>query len=166
MSPNRSSRATVGLPRRAQAKWTSPTGFAALPPSGPAIPVTLTAISAREFLSAPSAIAAAVSALTAPKRASVSARNAEQFLLGRVGIDDEAALEHVRRAWDLRQKGGDKPAGARFRRCGHETGRPVAGDKLSGAGDEIGGKHGAAGRLCDFDAVAKPLPRSGNSIER
>jgi hypothetical protein len=43
MAPNRSSRATVGLPRRARAKWTRPTGFVAVPPSGPATLVTLTA---------------------------------------------------------------------------------------------------------------------------
>ena len=85
-------------------------------------------------------------------------RNAEQFLLGRVGIDDEAALEHVRRAGNLRQKPGDEPAGARFRRRDHEPGRPVAGDEVGGAGDEVGGKHGGIGEPTRFRAVAKPAP--------
>ena len=39
-------------------------------------------------------------------------RNAEQFLLGGVGIDDEAALEHGRRAGNFRQKPGDQAARA------------------------------------------------------
>ena len=45
---------------------TSPTGFSALPPPGPAMPVTETARSTGERPSAPAAIAAATSRLTAP----------------------------------------------------------------------------------------------------
>ena len=121
MSPNRSSRATVGAPRRAQAKWTSPTGFAAVPPSGPAMPVTLTATSARERLERPLGHRPrrllADRAVPRERRG----RNAEQLLLGRVGIDDEAALDHVGRARNLRQQPGDQPAGARFRRRDHQA---------------------------------------------
>ncbi len=54
--------------RVAQPNQTSPTGLAALPPPGPAIPVTAIATSAALWLSAPLAIAAATSELTAPQR--------------------------------------------------------------------------------------------------
>ena len=53
-------------PIEAQARCTSPTGLSGVPPPGPAIPVTETAISARAFLSAPSAMARAQASLTAP----------------------------------------------------------------------------------------------------
>ena len=51
---------------------TVPTGFVGVAPSGPAMPVTATAKVAGERASAPSAIARATSALTAPC-ASISA---------------------------------------------------------------------------------------------
>jgi coenzyme Q-binding protein COQ10 len=66
ISPKRFSRWITDPPRRIAPKCTSPTGFVAVPPPGPATPVTDTAISARECFSAPSAIARATSALTAP----------------------------------------------------------------------------------------------------
>src|SRR6266550_333742 len=47
---------------------TRPTGFSSLPPPGPAMPVTATETSARSRFRAPTAIAAAVSADTAPWR--------------------------------------------------------------------------------------------------
>src|SRR5262245_2963287 len=53
-------------------RYTSPTGFPSLPPAGPAIPVTASATSAWRRLRAPVAIAAAVSAETAPCRCRVS----------------------------------------------------------------------------------------------
>ena len=54
--------------RTAQPMKTSPTGLAGLPPPGPAIPVMDKARSAAAVASAPSAIACATSALTAPYR--------------------------------------------------------------------------------------------------
>ena len=54
-------------------KYTSPTGFSGELPPGPATPVTDTATSAPSALRTPSAIAAAVSAETAPWPSSVSA---------------------------------------------------------------------------------------------
>ena len=59
----------VGSPRLASPNQTSPTGFSALPPPGPAMPVTATLTLARDRARAPSAIARATSALTAPCRA-------------------------------------------------------------------------------------------------
>src|SRR5262245_16836306 len=53
-------------------RYTRPTGFSSLPPPGPAIPVTASAISARRRSRAPAAIASAVSAETAPCRCRVS----------------------------------------------------------------------------------------------
>ena len=49
----------------------------------------------RVFVSAPSAIARAVSSLTAPCLRSVSAGTPSSSCFGLVGIDDKAALEHV-----------------------------------------------------------------------
>ena len=45
---------------------TVPTGFSSVPPSGPAIPVIATAVSASKRRSAPSAIASATGSDTAP----------------------------------------------------------------------------------------------------
>src|SRR5579864_7648065 len=56
----------------ATAKCTSPTGFSALPPPGPATPVTDTARSTRARATAPFAIAIAVSLLIAPCAARVA----------------------------------------------------------------------------------------------
>ena len=56
----------VLAPFRAQAKCTSPTGFSAVPPVGPATPVTATPRSAGEFAIAPSAITRTTGSLTAP----------------------------------------------------------------------------------------------------
>src|SRR6266851_4591042 len=53
-------------------KKTRPTGFSALPPPGPAMPVTATATSTPSRSRAPDAIAAAVSAETAPCRSRTS----------------------------------------------------------------------------------------------
>src|SRR5579883_2976792 len=56
----------VRRPARAQARWTRPTGLAADPPPGPAMPVTDTAISTRALFRAPSDIRIATILLTAP----------------------------------------------------------------------------------------------------
>src|SRR5262249_31452989 len=53
-------------PRRTLANQTSRTGFSALPPSGPAIPVMASASSLPLARAAPRAIASTVSRLTAP----------------------------------------------------------------------------------------------------
>ena len=58
--------------RSATAKQTVPTGFSAVPPSGPAIPVTDAARSAPNRASAPLAISREVSSDTAPNRPRVS----------------------------------------------------------------------------------------------
>src|SRR6516162_3743715 len=62
----------LGPLRRANPKMTSPTGLAALPPPGPARPVTEIARSTGARATAPWAIAAVVSLLTAPCAAMVS----------------------------------------------------------------------------------------------
>src|SRR5438105_2693968 len=54
-------------------RYTSPTGFSAVPPPGPATPVTDAATSTPSRSRTPRAMARAVSADTAPKRASISA---------------------------------------------------------------------------------------------
>ncbi len=58
-----------------------PTGFAGVPPPGPAIPVTATASVAALRASAPSAISRATASLTAPHRARVSSRTPRSALL-------------------------------------------------------------------------------------
>src|SRR5689334_13601080 len=63
---NLNSRASLPS-RRARPIHTVPTGFASLPPPGPATPVVLRAMSALLARSAPSAISMAVSRLTAPR---------------------------------------------------------------------------------------------------
>ena len=78
--------------------------------------------------------------------------NAEHLLLGFVGINDEAALEHRRRTRDFRQQGADQPAGAGFGRGELEAEIPAARFERGGAVDEKGREHrrflsrGLAGR--------------------
>ena len=64
---------------------TSPTGFCALPPPGPATPVTATVMSACERASAPWVIARATASLTAPCSTSIAS--------GTPSSSDLAALE-------------------------------------------------------------------------
>src|SRR5215472_1192052 len=72
-SPSNTRRSVrVGPSRRANPTMTSPTGLAGLPPPGPATPVTEIARSTGARATAPSAIAPAVSLLTAPCAAIVS----------------------------------------------------------------------------------------------
>ena len=64
--------------RHAQAVQTVPTGFAAVPPAGPATPLTATANSAPERSKAPCAMASTAASLTAPwlaKSASVTPKS-------------------------------------------------------------------------------------------
>ncbi len=58
--------------RRGSRRWSPPPRLAALPPPGPATPVTATAMSACELASAPSAMARATGSLTAPCPASTA----------------------------------------------------------------------------------------------
>ena len=111
MSPTRISRATVAAPALAQANQTRPTGFSAVPPSGPATPVTLTATSARGFERTlrhrPRRRLA-----DRPVRPNRLGRNAQQVFFGFVGIDHEAALDDRGRAGDFREEPRDEAAGA------------------------------------------------------
>ena len=93
-------------------------GLSSVPPPGPAIPVTDTATSAPRRSRAPAAIAAAVSADTAPCRASVSSGHAELAGLDVVGVGHDRAGEDVARARDRGQPRGDHAARARL--CGRE----------------------------------------------
>ena len=102
-------------PRRAEAKWTRPTGFSAVPPSGPAMPVTRD----REVGGGMGEGALRHRARRRRADRALSRRgrrlgHAEHLLLGVVGIDDEAALDDRRRAGNFRQQARDQPAGAGF----------------------------------------------------
>ena len=108
----RSRAARPGCPAAvAVANQTSPSGFASDAP-GPATPVTATASSASDAASAPSAMARATGSDTAPCAASMRLRHPEHRHLRRVGVADEAAVEDVRRAGDVGDRGADQPAGA------------------------------------------------------
>ena len=116
IAPKRYSRWRMRPSRAATAKCTRPTGLPGVAPPGPAMPVIDTARSTPARSSAPTAIAVAVSLLTAPKVASVVGFDAEHRALGFVGIGDEAAVDHVGGAGDIGQRAGDEAAGAGFRR--------------------------------------------------
>ena len=122
--------------RVAQAKWTSPTGFSALPPPGPATPVMLTAMSAREARRAPSRHLARRRLADRAVRRQRRRGDAEQFLLGFVGVGDETALDHVRRAGDLRQQRRDEPAGAGFGGRELQAVRPAEIEHGAGLGEK------------------------------
>ena len=76
-SPGKSTRAPRAPSGPSACRYTSPTGFSGVPPPGPATPVTDTATSAPSRSRTPSAIAAAISAETAPCSSSSSAGHAE-----------------------------------------------------------------------------------------
>ena len=71
----------VGEVFAAQPMQTMPTGFAGVPPVGPATPDTATATSARLRASAPSAISHTVASLTAPCSARVCAQTPSMSIL-------------------------------------------------------------------------------------
>src|SRR5439155_11795030 len=74
-SPGKRRETASTLPSRvAHASQTSPTGLSGVPPAGPAMPVTATAMSAWLRSSAPATISRTVASLTAPNCASVSLR--------------------------------------------------------------------------------------------
>ena len=73
-------------------------------------------MSAFEARSAPSAMARATASLMAPWRGDQVGRDAEHLHLGIVGVGDEAALDHVRGAGDLREQRRDQAAGTTFGR--------------------------------------------------
>src|SRR5512141_1827172 len=73
IAPKRHSRCRIRPSREATAKCTRPTGLPGVAPPGPAMPVVETARSTPARSSAPTAIAVAVSLLTAPKLSSVEA---------------------------------------------------------------------------------------------
>ena len=91
---------------------TSPTGFSALPPSGPAMPVVET----REIGAEPHARALGHRARHRLRHGSVSLqqirRHAEQRLLRLVRVGDDSALVVARRAGHGGEHRADEPAGA------------------------------------------------------
>ncbi len=91
-----------------------PTGLSSVPPLGPAIPVIDTAISAPATRSAPSAIAAAVSALTAPCARQNLLAHAEHRLLGAVRVNDGVEQQVVRGPGHSSEHLTNPPAGAGF----------------------------------------------------
>ena len=86
---------------RAVAKWTVPTGFIGVPPPGPATPVIATARWAWECSSGPLGHHPHDRLGDRAQVGDQVAGDAQQLLLGAVGVGDEAALEHVRgaRGW-------------------------------------------------------------------
>jgi len=103
---------------------TVPTGFAALPPPGPATPVTDTAISTPNRSTAPAAI-------------EDTWRDAEEFGFYCVVISDDAAFERGRGAWNCGDGCANETACAAFC-CGYGDaffGRGI--DELLGLGEDI-----------------------------
>ena len=79
-SRERARRRPSTRPSSATPNQTVPTGFAALPPPGPAMPVTETAsVDARAARAAPSAMARATGSLTAPCSAISAGIDAQQL---------------------------------------------------------------------------------------
>ena len=99
-------------------------------------PVTATATSARECSSAPATIASATSRLTAPCCRDQRHGHADQFVLGFVGVRDESALDHIRRARDFGQHAGYQTAGTAFSRRDHQLARAERREERLGGGDQ------------------------------
>ena len=110
------SAAPSSRPRPATATYTSPTGFASVPPSGPATPVTPTPRSARSRSRAPSAMAIATCADTAPCASSTSAGTPSSRSLTGFEYATIAAREVRGRPGHLGDQVGDEAARARLGR--------------------------------------------------
>jgi len=67
--------------------------------------------------------------------------DAEGRNLGRVGVGDEAAVEHGRGAGDVRDRRGDKPAGTTLRGGKREARRLEARHELGSRIENVGGQH-------------------------
>ncbi len=115
--------------------------FSGVPPPGPAMPVTATASCALELATAPSAMARATLSDTAPSVSISFAGTPSMSDLARIGIDDEAALEHIRRAGDFGQQSADQSAGAAFGGGDAQAARARIGENLFGEGEERGREH-------------------------
>ncbi len=98
------------------ARYTVPTGFSALPPLGPAMPVSESAMSAPETRLAPSAMAPRTSALTAPCPRSTSSSTPRRLRLGAVRVRHRVEQEEVARAGLAREHVADEPARCTTRR--------------------------------------------------
>jgi hypothetical protein len=72
-----------------------PTGFSALPPPGPAMPVMATARSTGAWASAPRAIASAVFRLTAPWRSRIAAGTPSIACLAASITDTDGKFHHL-----------------------------------------------------------------------
>ena len=160
--PGSRARARALLRAPPRAGTTSPTGFSAVPPPGPAIPVTETATSAPSRSRAPAAIAAAVSAETAPCRSSISSGHAELARLHLVRVRDDGADEDVARARDRRQPRRHEPARARL---GRRERQPALAAELE---HELLDRPLVLGEQVRADALAqrrselvRPLPTAG-----
>ena len=119
-------------PRRARRsgvetwKYTSPTGFSSVPPSGPATPVTRDADVDGEPLAHAAQPSPPRPPRTRRRASSISAAGTPSSVgLDLVRVRDDRAREHVARAGHVRQARGDEPAGARLRRRQAEA--PCAG---------------------------------------
>ena len=115
ISPKRISRCLIAPSPRAQAKWTSPTGFSAEPPPGPAMPVIASDQSARLCASAPCAIARATASDTAPlppPDASDPGPGTVPMAL-EPSFGPEPACGLLRTGIRIRRRGPDRPAGLR-----------------------------------------------------
>ena len=121
---NRRRSASAGLSRhRHRRTCTRPTGFSAVPPSGPAMPVTASASSARCAVAAPRRPSPRPSASRhrAMRRRCSAGGHAEHLDLGLVGIGDEAAVEHRGGPGNVGQRRGDHAARAGFGRRHHDA---------------------------------------------
>ncbi len=103
-----------------------PTGFSEEPPSGPAIPVTDAATDAPKRARAPSAIARATWALTAPCAARTVASTPSRSRFRLVRVRHDAAEKVPAGPRNRGQRRRDHPAGARFRERDRDAG-PEAG---------------------------------------
>ena len=95
-SPGKTCRSVIaGVPVRASPNQTRPTGLSALPPEGPATPVTATAMAARDR--SKGAVRHRGGNLFADRPMGLDQwhRHADHLVLGLVGVGDEAAVHHV-----------------------------------------------------------------------
>ena len=109
-------------------KQTRPTGFVAVPPPGPAMPVIPTPTSAPD--ARPRAVGERLGDLDRhrPDPSDQIRRDVRERRLRGVRVHDEAARHVVRRARQVRQAAGEQPARARFGR----RDRPAAGAQQPG----------------------------------
>ena len=160
--------ATVCRRGSATATATVPTGLAGVPPSGPAMPVMPTPMSAPDAARMPSAMARATGSLTAPCASSSAGVHAQHPGLDVVGVGHDGVTDVARAARHVGQPRRHQAARAGFGRRHGQTPRrqQLADDFLQALAvhaEDVGAEQASDLAWPPPTTARAPLPRTGGA---